>query len=254
MALHHIIPWHEWKKRINPKATRSNKDFNAPDNVVDLTTEQHAQAHYLLYELNNNTYDLAAAQGISGLIGKEELFRMIIRAAHCGKPLSEETRRRISIGNTGKKRSPEYLKWMSEYHKGNQHWLGKHHTIETKQKLSAINTGKKHSEETKKRIGTSVKGHRRLPVGYKHSAATGIKMSMSRLGKKRGPYKNYKIARAKGTFHLTAETKKKIGDHLRGTKQPIVTCPYCQRSGGSRGMARFHFNNCKLKDTGRLDL
>lgn len=47
---HHVIPFHEWKRRINPNATRHNRDFNAPDNVVWLALDQHIEAHKRLAE------------------------------------------------------------------------------------------------------------------------------------------------------------------------------------------------------------
>jgi hypothetical protein len=69
----------------------------------------------------------------------------------------------------------------------------------------------------------------------------------------------------KGTFvkgrTLSDETKKRIGDASRGRvfseehkrkisesnkkPHPIVMCPYCGKSGGSRNMKRWHFGNCK---------
>lgn len=76
--LHHIIPLHEWRRRINPDATRNDKEFNAPDNVVWLTLEQHIQAHHLLWKLNGNRFDEIAWQTLSGKNGKEEANRQAI--------------------------------------------------------------------------------------------------------------------------------------------------------------------------------
>ena len=33
----------------------------------------------------------------------------------------------------------------------------------------------------------------------------------------------------------------------KGYKYEIITCPHCQKSGGSLNMNRYHFNNCKFK-------
>jgi len=69
------------------------------------------------------------------------------------KPLSEETKKKISISNRGqkrsketrenismsllgKKRSPEWIKMISEVNKGNTYSLGHKHTEETKDKMS----------------------------------------------------------------------------------------------------------------------
>lgn len=66
MPLHHIIPLHEWKIRINPLADRYDPDFNEPDNTVWLTLKQHAQAHLFLFELHANKYDWVAYSTLSG--------------------------------------------------------------------------------------------------------------------------------------------------------------------------------------------
>lgn len=77
MAWHHIIPYHEWKKRVNPKATRNDREFNSPDNKVNLSTQQHSQVHGFLYEINGSEYDKIAERMIGGQIGKEEVKRLL---------------------------------------------------------------------------------------------------------------------------------------------------------------------------------
>lgn len=83
-----------------------------------------------------------------------------------GIECSKEKRRKISISNTGKIRTPEMLKNLSDAHIGvhlsdeakrklseyrgeKAGFFNKHHTEETKQLLRDINTGKNHTEETK---------------------------------------------------------------------------------------------------------
>ncbi len=71
-----------------------------------------------------------------------------------GKHHSEETKKKIGIGNKGKIVSDE-----------------------TKRKLSEINKGKKHSEETKKKMSESSKGEKHSMFGKHHSEETKKKMS-----------------------------------------------------------------------------
>lgn len=125
---HHIIPFHEWKRRIDPKATRSDKDFNAPDNLVWLTFEQHIQVHQLLYELNGSRFDLLAAKMLLGSIGREEgieearrlsvtgipkslQHRQKLKEARSHRIISPETRRKLILTQTGRKRGP-YKKFI----------------------------------------------------------------------------------------------------------------------------------------------
>lgn len=123
MAKHHIIPLHEWKRRINPKATRRDLNFNAPDNYVWLTTEQHAQVHQLLFELYQNEFDRIAYQTISGQIGKEEATRLAGIVAHTGTKHSAKTRALMSLSRTGLKHPPEFGAAITLRQTGTKHSL-----------------------------------------------------------------------------------------------------------------------------------
>ena len=78
-----------------------------PTNLMELTVEEHAEAHRLLYEQHGRYQDFYAWQGLSGQIGKEELIKQIQSAAN-SKPKSEETKRKMSIAFTGRKYSKEF--------------------------------------------------------------------------------------------------------------------------------------------------
>jgi group I intron endonuclease len=82
-----------------------------------------------------------------------------------GKTHSDETKKKISesnkgrkVWNTGCQLSEETKKKISESNKGKQTWLGRTHSEETKNKLKQYNTGRQLSEETKKKISESNKG------------------------------------------------------------------------------------------------
>lgn len=79
---------------------------------------------------------------------------------------SEETIRKISEGNKGKKMSDEARRKISEAMKGNKHTKGMKHSDKTRQKMSEAakgnkygkgNKGKKHSEETRRKISEANK-------------------------------------------------------------------------------------------------
>jgi len=42
----------------------------------------------------------------------------------------------------------------------------------------------------------------------------------------------------------TAEVRQRRSEALKGTKQKIITCPHCGKSGGNN-IKRFHYDNCK---------
>lgn len=112
---HHIIPFHEWKRRINSKATRHDKEFNAPDNVVWLTIEQHIQAHQLLWELHGSEWDRIAYLRLSDQIGHEE-------AARLASSLN-------GLSNIGRKRTREQNQVRSRAMMGNKIGLGNNNTL-----------------------------------------------------------------------------------------------------------------------------
>ena len=58
---HHIIPRHVG-------------GTDHPDNLVQLTVPEHAEAHRKLYEKYGRWQDKLAYRSLSGLIGKEEIF------------------------------------------------------------------------------------------------------------------------------------------------------------------------------------
>lgn len=85
---------------------------------------------------------------------------------------TEECRRKISIGLTGRKLSEETKRRMSESHKGKKSTLGKHWKIKDTSKMK----GRIFSKTTRKKISDSNKGR-------KLSKETKKKMSKARIGK-----------------------------------------------------------------------
>ena len=74
---HHIIPTHAG-------------GTDDPENLVRLTTAEHAEAHRLLYEEHGRWQDKLAWQGLSGRIGKEEIIKELQ-----SQPRSEETKQKL---------------------------------------------------------------------------------------------------------------------------------------------------------------
>jgi len=97
---HHIIPKHMG-------------GTDEPSNLVELTVEEHAEAHRVLFEQYGRKEDDLAWKGLAGIIGKEELLHELF--VHAGK------KSRPPIGhkaNLGRKWSDEYKQKMSDLSKG----------------------------------------------------------------------------------------------------------------------------------------
>lgn len=151
MQKHHIIPRHEWKVRFG-----TLRGFNALDNLVVLTVEQHALAHKFLYELNKKTEDLVAWKGLAGLIDCEEAHREICRMNGLntmGRKRSQETKE--------KQRSAALERWCRPGEREaqrarntgiNNPCYGKRNSIESNQKRSVTLMGRIVSTETRKKM------------------------------------------------------------------------------------------------------
>lgn len=110
--------------------------------------------------------------------------------------------------------------------------------------------GKSHTEETKQRIKESRKGYRHTDdIRQKISDANtltnesrGRKTSAALTGKQKTEEHRLKISQS-----LTGKPKRY--PKTRKSRSPIQhatkTCPYCNKTGGSNVMQRWHFDNCK---------
>lgn len=86
---HHIIPKH------------MGGDDN-PNNLIELSIEEHANAHKKLYELYGHYEDKIAWLGLSGRIGKEEILLERSRLggkANKGTPKTKEHKEKIRAAN-----------------------------------------------------------------------------------------------------------------------------------------------------------
>lgn len=123
------------------------------------------------------------------------------------KPLSEETKRKISKNNAHFWLGKHFPKETRE--KIREAMKGKHPSEETKRKISETETGKCVSEETKKRL-------REANLGKHLSEET--KRKISEANKR--TYREGRIAWNKGT-PLSEKHKKKISESNMGKKNPM---------------------------------
>jgi hypothetical protein len=91
-----------------------------PSNLIELTIEEHAEAHRLLYEQYGNWQDKVAWQGLLGLVGHEDIMQEMYKARQgqgnsmYGKPCfynmteEEKNRWRENLSKSAKgKKKPE---------------------------------------------------------------------------------------------------------------------------------------------------
>ena len=137
---HHIIP-KCWFKMNNLSVD------NSKDNLVLLSYEDHVKVHKLAYMCALTSKfkgKMAYAYLIlsSGEIVANDAFTGEQNSRY-GKPMSEETRRKLSESHKGKHLSEEHRKNVSASLKGKVPWnKGKHLSEETRRKLSESLKGK----------------------------------------------------------------------------------------------------------------
>ena len=116
---HHIIPRHMG-------------GTDDPDNLIELTIEEHAEAHRLLYEKYGHWQDKVAWQGLLGLIGHEDIMREMYDSrkgsnnAMYGKPCfykmtdeeKERWRANLSKASKGKKKPAGFAEKLSKRNSG----------------------------------------------------------------------------------------------------------------------------------------
>lgn len=100
---HHIIPRHVG-------------GTDEPSNLIELTVEEHAEAHRILWETHGRWQDELAWKLLSKQIGKEDAIVEASRRAtanrdnsYLRKPKSAETVAKLSAATKGKKKSPEHV-------------------------------------------------------------------------------------------------------------------------------------------------
>jgi len=133
---HHIIP-----KHIGGTDDDSN--------LIELTIEEHANAHRLLYEQYGRMEDKLAWMGLSGQIGKDEILRQIAMAQK-GKKKPEGFGEKISAFRKAFKYSEESKLKMSLAKRGKK--LSEKHRM----KLVIAQTGKKQPESQKIKVAEAL--------------------------------------------------------------------------------------------------
>ncbi len=122
-----------------------------PINLIELSIEEHAEAHKKLYEEYGNEYDRIAYEALSGMINREEVIQQVLSEAgkRGGAP---KGRVPWNKGKKGVQKNP-YLAKLNKSRKG------KSISDEVKEKISVSNKGRSRpdlTERNKKRKGMDI--------------------------------------------------------------------------------------------------
>lgn len=115
------------KHHIIPKHMGGTDD---PANLVELTVEQHAEAHRILYEKYGHIQDKLAWQGLSGIISNQEIIYTLLSEGRkgslnpqWGKPAPNRGIKRPGVGGRkkGTKWSAQERLTKEQLHKSKEH-------------------------------------------------------------------------------------------------------------------------------------
>lgn len=127
--IHHIIPKHMG-------------GTNSPENLIELTVEEHAEAHRKLYEQYGHWQDHVAWKSLSGQITTDEARRLAAILAWTGRKHTEETKNKIKEARNKQKVTDNTRKKISESLKGRKiTWNTNSTTKEANEKRSKTMSG-----------------------------------------------------------------------------------------------------------------
>lgn len=127
-----------------------------PSNIIELTIEEHAEAHRILYEQHGNVKDKVAWLALSKLISKSEVLRELHKLGR--KKTDEFLLKEYGVINPGqlehnRKKSSERSKRLHKEGKLKQvDWTGKKHKPETIEKMKIA--GKRYVGKNNSQYGT----------------------------------------------------------------------------------------------------
>jgi hypothetical protein len=190
------------KHHIIPKHIGGTDD---PSNLVELTIEEHAEAHRILFEQYGRVQDKRAWLGLAKIMTGKEIIDEILRS-----PKSEEMKRKLSVARKGKSNP-----WAI----GNTN--------------AAVLAGRPRSEETKKKISKSKTGKpRKDMIGNNYAVAL------------KGRKKTDEHKKAVTAALNSLEVKDKISATWANRPIVQCPHCGCEGKQG-HNMNRYHFNNCK---------
>lgn len=108
-----------------------------PSNIVELTIEEHADAHRKLYEQYGRWQDYLAWKGLTGEISEAETIKTKLRLGQLGRSKSSEERAKISKNNG--MRRPEIAIKTALKMRGNKNSVGHPNGRANKGKIWATN-------------------------------------------------------------------------------------------------------------------
>ena len=247
----HMNKYNQWYTNITERAKnrhletyteshhivpRSLGGGDEPNNLVNLTPREHFVCHWLLVKMTTG-------QEHHKMLNALRMMRAEKKGQH-----RYNTKITARVYESIKQ---EYAKLQSESLKGKGNgFYGKTHTPEAREKIRQKNLGNKLTPEQHARLVANTTGKKKPPITEEHRA----KLSVAKQGENNNMWGKTQ----------SEDTRKKIGDKLRGRKQTEEEklarslanmgkkrekrlCPHCDQLVAVNGYARWHGARCRVK-------
>ena len=223
------------KHHIQP---RSLGGTDEPGNLVALTAREHFICHWLLVKMT---------------IGQDHHKMLNALRMMRAEKAGQERYNTTITARVYESIKQEYAGLQSKLLGGKGNGMfGKHHTPGAKEKIKQARLGNKLTPEQHEKLVKNTLGKKKPPITEEHRA----KLSAAKQGVNNNRY----------GADVSEETRKKIGDKIRGRKQTpeeklirslanmgkkreTKICPHCNRSVAVNGYARWHGPNCQNINT-----
>jgi len=226
-----VIEGYTERHHIQP---RSLGGTDSVDNLVDLTAREHFVCHWLLTKMTAG----------------EDRYKMInaLRMMRAEKP-GQQRYNTLITSRVYENIKQEYAHMQSILRSGSGNgFYGKTHTPEARKRISEANKGRVQTLEEKEKQIAAITGRKREPFSEEWRA----KMADKKKGEKNPRF----------GVEVSSDTRKKIGDKIRGRKQtdeekarrgaanlgkvkPKKLCSHCNQMIAVNTYPRFHGDNCR---------
>lgn len=232
-AKHRNLDCYTESHHIVPCSLGGNDDLT---NLVNLTAREHFVCHWLLVKMTTG----------------QEHYKMLnaLRMMRAEKHGQQRYDTKITA-RVYENIKQKYAELQSQTLRGTGNGMfGKRHTQEAKDKIRQKNLGKKLTPEQVEKLKKAITGKKKPPITEEHRA----KLSAAKQGKNNNRY----------GVEVSEETRKKIGDKIRGRKQTDEEklrrglanlgkikskkhCEHCNQLVAVNGYARWHGDQCRHK-------
>lgn len=215
---------------------RSLGGLDTPDNLVELTPQEHFICHWLLVKMTTG----------------QDHHKMLNALRMMRAENSNQQRYDTKItARVYAKIKEEYAELQSKRFTGKGNgFYGKSHTSEAKERIRQKNLGNKLTPEQHAKLIKNCTGKKKPPITEEHRA----KLSAAKQGKNNNMYgkthseETRAKQRAKAVGRKQSEeTIQKKADAVRGSKREKKLCPRCNQLVAVNGYARWHGDNCKCQ-------